>query len=464
MKVETQELPDSEVALNLEVEDARVEQAMDTAYRRLAGRVNIAGFRRGKAPRALVERVIGRESLLEEALNVLLPEVFDEAVREANVEALTEPVFDVESITPLKAKATVVVPPPVELGDYHAIHRDRPEVAVSDEEVDGVLQSLRESHAEWVPVERAAALGDRVAMDIVGVEDDNEVLRDEDVEFELTEGSPVPVPGFAEALVGIEAGQTRHFELPVPAEQQETPEPVEGEAPEEPKPSKMIVFDVTVQDVKGKELPELDDALATTVGSYKDLDELKTRIREQLRERDELESKAKLENEILSEAVDQATVQIPEKLVAQEAQRMRDRLARDLDSRGLSIEQYQRVLRIPEEEMIDRYRQDAERALRRGFVLRAIAEHEHVEVSEDDVDASVREAMGADGADRRAIERALRQAEIRARVRSALLEQRTAKWLVDEATGGDASDGAASGESAATPEPAMAGESEGEQP
>src|SRR5947199_846025 len=146
MKVETRELPDSEFEFSFEVEDARVERAMDAAYRRVASQVNIAGFRRGKAPRALVERVIGHESLLEEALNVLLPEVYEEAVREANVEALTEPVFDVESITPLKAKATVVVPPPVELGDYRSIRRERPEVAVSDEEIDGVLQSLRERH------------------------------------------------------------------------------------------------------------------------------------------------------------------------------------------------------------------------------------------------------------------------------------------------------------------------------
>src|SRR5947208_12957651 len=138
MKVETRELPDSEFEFSFEVEDARVERAMDAAYRRMASQVNISGFRRGKAPRPLVERVVGRESLLEEALNHLLPEVYEEALRETKVQALTEPHFDVEGLNPLRAKAVVVVQPPVELGDYHAIHRQQAPVEVSAEEVDAV--------------------------------------------------------------------------------------------------------------------------------------------------------------------------------------------------------------------------------------------------------------------------------------------------------------------------------------
>ncbi len=179
MKVQTEDLPDSEVALSFEVEDDRVERAMDAAYRRMAGRVNIAGFRRGKAPRQLVERVVGRESLMEEALNHLLPEVFEEALRETSLEALTEPEFDVESLTPLRAKARVVVPPPVELGDYRAIHRDVTDVAIGEDEIDRVLQDLRERYAEWAPVERPAQVGDRVTIDVVGNEGEESVINQE---------------------------------------------------------------------------------------------------------------------------------------------------------------------------------------------------------------------------------------------------------------------------------------------
>src|SRR4051794_41054665 len=157
MRVETEQLPDGEVALSFEVDDDRVERAMDAAYRRVANRVDIAGFRRGKAPRPLVERVIGREQLLQEALNQLLPEVYEEALRETNVQAMSEPEFDVESFTPLRAKATVIVEPPVQLGDYRAISKEPSPPTVSDEEIDVVLNQLRERHAEWVPRERPAA-------------------------------------------------------------------------------------------------------------------------------------------------------------------------------------------------------------------------------------------------------------------------------------------------------------------
>jgi trigger factor len=168
MKVETEQLPDGEVALSFEVEEARVERAMDAAYRRVANRVDVAGFRRGKAPRQLVERMVGRESLLEEALNQLLPEAYEEALKETNVDAVTEPEFDVESLEPLRAKATVVVRPAVTLGDYQAISKDAPQPTISDEEVDTVLQGLRDRHAEWVPAERASASGDLVTIDVSG--------------------------------------------------------------------------------------------------------------------------------------------------------------------------------------------------------------------------------------------------------------------------------------------------------
>src|SRR5438128_3193971 len=205
MKVETEQLPHGEVALSFEVEDIRVERAMDAAYRRLANRVDIAGFRRGKAPRPLVERVVGRESLVDEALNHLLPEVYEEALRETHVDAVTEPEFDVESLTPLRAKATVVVRPTVELGDYRSIVRDIPEPTVNEEEVNAVLEQLRERHAEWVPADRPAGAGDRVAMDVTGTTDDETVISQDDVEYVIDLENSAPLPGFAAKLVGISA-------------------------------------------------------------------------------------------------------------------------------------------------------------------------------------------------------------------------------------------------------------------
>jgi len=429
MKVETQELPDSEVALSFEVEEARFERAMQDAYKRLSTQVNIAGFRRGKAPRALVERVVGRESLVEEALNHLLPEVYHEAIEETKVRALSDPEFDVESISPLKAKATVVVQPPVELGDYTGIHKEPEASSVTETDVTNVLDQLRESQAEWIPVEREANMGDRIAIDVLGTVGERTVLQNEDVEYVLNAESTAPLPGFAEQLVGIIASETREFDLVVPPDEEETEEPSElaGET---------MHFVVTAKDVKAKELPELDDYFATTVGAYEDLAALRTEIEGSLKERADATAKRALEDGILQAAIEGATVEIPEKLVHQNAHRMIDRLARDLDTRGLTIEQYLRITRSTEEEFHDRYHEDAERQLRRSFVLQAIAEREGLEISDAEVDQGIREAISLEGGDARAAARAIRQPEIRERARTALIEQKAASWLVEHATGG----------------------------
>jgi trigger factor len=345
-------------------------------------------------------------------------------LRENPVRALTEPHFDVESFSPLRAKATVVVQPAVQLGDYRSITREATPVTVADEEVDNVLEQLREGHAEWVPVERPAEMGDRVAIDVRGVAEGRSIVSQDDVEYLLRAESAAPVPGFAEQLVGIAAGEARSFTLTVPAE-----------ADDEELAGKDVVFDVTANDVKAKELPELDDYFASTVGSFADLAELRQRIEEQLREQAEFAARRELETAVIDEAVNGATVAIPEKLLEQQAQRARERLARDLDTRGLSIEQYLQITRTSDQELETQLRADAERSLRRSFVLQAIAAEEGIEVDEADVDTGIREALTADGGNARDIGRALRQPEIRDRVRSALLEQQTAKWLIERALG-----------------------------
>ena len=422
MKVETEELPDSQVALSMEIKDERLERAMELAYRHLAGHVNIAGFRRGKAPRSLVERVVGHEQMLEEALEHLLPEAYAEALQIAQVKALTDPEFDVESMSPLKAKATVVVRPPVELGDYQSIRHEPKSADVESSEIDAVLDQLRDSHAEYVPADRPAALGDQVVIDVVGTIEGREIIHRDDIEYVLEAERIDPVPGFAEQLVGMSAGDEKSFALDAPAD-------AEG-----PDAGKKTEFSVAVKDVKAKELPELDDYFATTVGTYNDLEELRSQVTENLRERAEASSRLEHEAEVLKEAIDPAAIAIPDKLVNHHAQRMRDRLVRELDSRGLTIEQYQRLRHASDEELEAEFRSDAERSLKRSFVLQAIAEREGLAVTEDQVDADIREAFSADGGSGRTVERALHQAEIRERVRSALIEEQAAKWLVERAT------------------------------
>ena len=260
-------------------------------------------------------------------------------------------------------------------------------------------------------------------MDVVGTVEGRQIISQDDVEYVIEEDNPTPVPGFAAELVGLGAGDSKDFELDVP------------EGAESSYAGQKTSFHVAVKDVKAKELPELDDYFATTVGTYQDLDELKTQVSEQLGQRAELTSRLEHEASVLKEAVDAAAVELPEKLVNHHAHRLRDRLARELDSRGLTIEQYQRIRHTSDDELDTEFHSDAERSLKRSFVLQAIAEQEGLVVAEDQVDANIREAFGADGGDGRAAERALRQAEVRERVRSALIEEQAAKWLVEHAKG-----------------------------
>ncbi|HEX8969056.1 MAG TPA: trigger factor, partial [Chloroflexota bacterium] len=167
MKVSSTDLPPRQVSLDIEVEQERLDRAMDDAFRRLAGRVDVPGFRRGKAPRSMVERMIGRDRIVEEALDRLLPEVVSEAMEQEKLEPYTRPRVDSIEFEPLRLKAVVGLAPKVELGDYRGnLHVDNEEPTVDQEQVDGVIQRLRESHAQWAPVERPVQIGDRVAIDL----------------------------------------------------------------------------------------------------------------------------------------------------------------------------------------------------------------------------------------------------------------------------------------------------------
>lgn len=424
MKIETEELPNSEVALSFEVEDARVERALEAAAKRVAQRINIPGFRRGKAPRTLIERTIGRESLMEEALDQLLPEVYREALKESQIRALTQPEFDVESTAPLKAKATVVVPPQVELGDYQSIQREPMKVEVDPEEVQKSLEQLRERHADWVAADKAAELGDRVIMQVVGKSGDESVVQDQEVDFLLEADLPIPVPGFSEAVVGITANEERDFEITVPEEHEH--EELRG---------KTVAFHVAAKEVRGKELPELDDYFASMAGEHESLEALRNQIEQQLRESAEATARQQTQKEILDEAIEKATVDLPDKLIEHEIGRAKDRFARNISGYGLSFEQYNRLVGRTEAEATESFRTQVEADLRREFVLQAIAAREGLEASDADVEARITEAITADGGDARAVGRMLQEPSVREGIRGSLLEERAAQWLVKNATG-----------------------------
>jgi trigger factor len=423
VKISTQALESSQVLLEIEVDPPRVERALDAAYKRYAHRLNIPGFRRGKAPRPLVERVVGRESLLEEAIEQLVPVVYREAVAEAGLDPIEEAQVQVVEVEPLRIKATVPVRPQVRLGDYHSLRRELQVPPVTDEQVDRLIERLREAHATWVPVERPAQLGDRVALDVRGTAGERVLLDRRDVEYVLREEDQRPLPGFAAALVGLAPDSERTFTLRVPEDFADTA--LAGQE---------ATFTVRLHWVKERQLPAVDDAFASTVGAFNTVEELRAQLREELAAQAAAEARERLEEEVVEAVVGVATLELPPQAVDKHAERLRQRLVATLDKQGATIEQYLQLTGKPAAEFEDELRTRARRELTRAFVLHAVAEAEQITVDPVEVEAEIRRAAAERASAPRALQGALRNRQLREQVELALRERKTIARLVELAT------------------------------
>ncbi|MBI4494494.1 MAG: trigger factor [Chloroflexi bacterium] len=438
MKVSTEELESRQVVVDIEVDDERVEQALDQAYRRVVGRLKVPGFRKGKAPRGLVERIVGRQALLEDAIEHLVPVVVKEAVEAEGIKPATQPRLEVVSIVPLQVKATVALEPRVELADYRALLPTPESTEVSEAEVDELVERLREGHAEWVPVERPVRVSDRVALDVRAAVGERVLLDTKDAEFVVDPNGVQPTPGFAEQLVGMEPAEERTFSLWLPEDYRE-PELAGQEA----------THVVKLHGVKERHLPAADDALASIVGAFENLEQLRAAIARDLQVRKEQESQRKLEEQAVEAVIAGSTVEVPPQVVELEAEHLREQFARSLDRQGITIEQYLRFAKKNEAEFRAELLAEAEKSTRRSAVLSAVANAEGIDGSDAEVEEEIRRATEDSPNSQRLVRDALARPETRERVRSALRERKAVRRLVALAT-------------EASPEPASARETHGE--
>lgn len=425
MKVATQEIENSQVVLDIEVEDERMAKAVDQAYRRIVNRINVPGFRKGKAPRALVERMVGREALVEDAVEHLVPLVVEAAVKEQDLKMVARPRLEVVSTEPLQVKATVPVQPKVELGEYHTLKIELEAPAVDEAQIQAVLDRLREQHGTWEPVERPVAVGDRVAIDLRGEVDGRSIMNSEDAEYVVDPEGPEPAPGFAHQLVGMEADDERSFVLTLPEEYRDRE-----------LASKPASFTVTLHGVKERRLPDLDDDFASTVdGEYENVEQLRDAVRSDLSERDERRRHEVHEEEVIRSVVDQAKVEIPPQLIEEEAQRILDQLAANLERQGITVDQYIRFTGKSEADFRAELLGQGERSVRSGQVLQAVARAEGLDVTDDELRAEVAVAA-ADAAEAARLERTiLGQPEARERVASALRQRKARRYLMETVGG-----------------------------
>lgn len=419
-----EELGQRQVLLTIEVDDERLERAMDQAYKRLVGRINVPGFRKGKAPRPLVERIVGREALLEEAIELLVPAVYREAIQAEGIKPAAQPRVEVVNVPPLQVRATIPLEPRVELGNYRLLALTPEPTEVGEDEVDRVVDELRASHAQWVPVERAARLGDRVGLDVRASVGDRVVIDSKEAEFVVDPDGPQPAPGFAHQLVGMAADESREFTLRL-ADDLSNKELAGQEAR----------FEVHVHWVKERQLPALDDAFVSLLGEFESVEQLRSRIRQDLQRQKEESSLAKLEAEAIQQLVARSRVEVAPQMIEEEAEHVRERFVRNLDRRGITLEQYLRFAEKAEAEFRAELLSEAEQALRRAAVLSAMADAEGIQVADSEVDEEIRRMAENSPDSQRLIRNALARVETRERVRAALRERKAVRHLVDIATG-----------------------------
>jgi trigger factor len=384
MKVSAEKLGNCQTVLTIEAEASELDKSLDVAYHRLVNEVSIPGFRKGKAPRAILVQHIGKKSLLEEALEHLVPQLYKQAVESQKLEPIAEPQMEITQTEPLVFKATVYLKPEVKLGDYHNIRLEpSPEIKIAKGEVTAAMEEFRERQGAWVPVERPVELGDLVTMDIQADVDGKPWLNHKGVLYEVDEDSRSPVLGFASQLQGTEKNKEKTFSLTIP-----------DDYPIEEMRGKQSTFKVTIAEIKEKQLPELNDELAQSVG-YDNLVDMEKRMAADLKAKAEARNRLELKQKALDALVKVSEVNYPPILEDEEITGLLRDEARHLGFRELT--DYLKRANKTEEELRKELRPIAQKRLIEGLVLEKLAEEEKIEINSSEVDNKIDEiASGAE--------------------------------------------------------------------
>ncbi|HAC2037427.1 trigger factor [Listeria monocytogenes] len=387
--------------LTFEIEQEKVKEGLDRAFVKVRKTLNVPGFRKGKVPRQIFNQRFGEEALFQDALDILLPEVYSAAIDEAGIDPVDTPQVNIESMEKGETwvlTAEVTVKPEVKLGDYKGLEVEKRETELTTEELEAELKQLQERQAELVVKEDAPAEnGDTVILDFEGFKDGVAFEGGQAENHSLELGSGQFIPGFEEKLVGLKAGDEADIELTFPEEYHA--EDLAGQP---------VVFKVKLHEIKTKEVPTLDDELAKDIDEeVETLDELKEKISKRLQEaKEESVAQAKQE-EVIAKAVENAEVDIPHAMVHHEADHLMNHFAQDLQAQGLTPELYYQFTGQTEEAMHAQMEKDAEKRVKMNLVLEAIAEAENIEPTEEAIDEEISTLAEKYGMEKDAVRAAL---------------------------------------------------------
>lgn len=378
--------------LEVEVASDRFAEALDFAFKKVVKRINVPGFRKGKVPRKLFEQRFGVESLYQDAVDYLLPLAYDDAVSEAGINPVDRPSVDViqmEAGKPFVFKATVTVKPEVELGTYKGVEVKDKSFEVTDEIVNEELENIRKSHAEIDVVEDGEVQDDdSVNIDFAGTVDGEAFEGGEAENFQLTIGSGMFIGGFEEQLVGMKPGEEREIQVTFPENYH-----VKSLA------SKDAVFRVKLHDIKRKSLRELNDEFVQEISEFQTVDEYVTDLREQLTKRKEQEHERYIEEEVIQNVVNNAKVDIPHVMIHHEADHLVQNFAQQLQMQQIPFDAYLEFTGMTQEELHGQFEESAEKSVRSGLVLDAVATAENLDATDEDVDAELKKISESAGLD-----------------------------------------------------------------
>lgn len=379
MSLQVENLENNMVKLTITVPAEEVENAIQKAYLKTKGKVNIPGFRKGKAPRQVIEKMYGVSIFYEDAVNDMIPDAYEDAANESGLEIVSQPEIDVVQIEKGKEfifTAEVAVKPEVTLGKYKGIEVEKTEISVTDEEVQAELDKVREQNSRMVPVEdRPVADGDITTIDFEGFVDGEAFEGGKGENYPLTIGSHAFIDNFEEQLIGVSIGEEVTVHVTFPEEYHA--EELKG------KPAQ---FKVTVKEIKSKELPELDDEFAQDASEFDTLEEFKEDTKKKLEEKKENEAKAKKEDAVIEKIIEDAKMDIPDPMIDTQARQMVREFAGRLQQQGLSLEQYFQFTGTNAEQFMAQAKPQAVKKIQSRLVLEAIAKEENIPVSDEDLE------------------------------------------------------------------------------
>ncbi len=390
MSVQVENLEKNMVKLTIEVPAEELEKAMQAAYLKEKSRISLPGFRKGKVPRAMIEKMYGPEIFFEDAANMLITQEYPKAVEESGADIVSRPEIDVTQIEkgkPFIFTAEVAVRPEVTLGEYKGISVTKTDITVTEEELNEEIDKERKSNARTITVEdRAVADGDTAVIDFEGFVDGIAFEGGKSENHSLVIGSHSFIEGFEEQLIGKNSGD--EFDVNVTFPEEYHAEELAG---------KPAVFKVKINEIKTEELPELDDEFAQDVSEFDTLEEYKKDVEKKLVERKEAEGKRAQENEAIDKIVETSKMEIPDVMVDSQARSMVDDFANRISQQGLSMEQYMQFSGTNMEQMLEQMQPEALKRIQSTLVLEEIAKKEDIQVSEEDVDAEIQKMAGMYG-------------------------------------------------------------------